>query len=357
MRGEVELDLDLDEGLSGRVLRWETETEESGTEGDWPEELNGGHEEGHHSQSFIRTARTAAVPIPSTHVSDRSMSKQEDVGRLRRLLSRSQLTEDSSLPALPEPETSAEEEIIDTLSSRRAVLFRSTSKSPRASQSPSIRKEAASTSPVLPRKASRSSFAMTPSPERKTPKTSPEQLSQALSTRYASPRNQSARTSESSRSVRDLPATSAPTGINAHTPHRNPRANPNQTLGANPHATPHPPGWLASSPDPPSSGLRGRNVRFSPLRRTDADWSVSESKESEAASTGEGSVSVHRLRVSPRKVMGGEGSEVARQKGSALRRSTGKGKGKEDGKEKGKEEGDTSFSGRLAALSRAMVGR
>lgn len=101
--------------------------------------------------------------------------RSEDFTRLSRILSAPQRPLDElSIPALPDPDQSQavdDDDEIDTLSSRRAALFRSTSRfSPRVSHSPSF----ASTRrgqelSIPPQDPVRVGMALLPSPRRSTP--------------------------------------------------------------------------------------------------------------------------------------------------------------------------------------------
>jgi hypothetical protein len=384
--GEVELD--LDEGMSG--ARWDTETEESGAEeggvlGDTAADVAGqvDSEERPGEASFDRTTRITRAGTAgrgATTQSPNQSSTPNSSGRLSRIISssRSPLEQeipgdtDMSLPALPEPETpSVDDEMeFDTLSSRRAALFRASSKSPRASQSPSFRKSASASASVspstpvsLPRKASQSPFAMTPSPVGPGPKASPRAPA-ASPPRRVTPRSHS----RSSSTLQDPSASfpQPPIAVHLtltdrehqqesqHTPQRVARVSgsgssvgvhANTTISG---STPHPPGWLSAS----GHTARNRNVRFSPLRQHDGEWSLSVSKESE-----EMSGSVHRLKLSPAKERSGRGLSSSPSKdhrGSPLKSVAGL-----QGDEPADEvlEADTSFTGRLSALSRAVTGR
>lgn len=388
--GEVELD--LDEGMSG--ARWDTETEESGAEesgvlGGAGADVAGqvDSEERPGETSFDRTTRitrTGTAGRGTTTQSPNRSRTPNSSGRPSRIISSSRSLDpeqenpgdtDISLPALPEPETpSVDDEIeFDTLSSRRAALFRASSKSPRASQSPSFRKSASASAPAsaspststsLPRKASQSPFAMTPSPVRPTPKASPARAPAASPPRRVTPPRSHAR---SSSNLQDPSASfpQPPVAVHLtltdreqqesqHTPQRVARVsgsgssvgvNANTTISG---STPHPPGWLSASGNAP----RNRNVRFSPLRQHDGEWSVSVSRESEEVSG-----SVHRLKLSPAKERGGRGLSSSPSKdhrGSPLKSVAGL-----HGDEAADDvlEADTSFTGRLSALSRAVTGR
>lgn len=325
MHGEV--DIDLDEGESGRLGRpWASESEANSIQGE--EEEHSGRsvdrfdvlgysasQTGRQvSISFDRTARVerADRTAPSEHTerpdqqTPRSPSadrSREDSGRLSRILQveRAAVREDSaavSLPPLPSHDVSAEDDDGNVLSERRAALFGSDSRS-RSSLSPRL--GTSITSPVHTKSS--------PRPKSLSPNLSrTSEAAGEASSRYNTP-ERSRVTSEQdpsashSRSDSSLhlqstafPSPPARAGLtvplgytkeaveaDVATPSRSTpvRSAPGDI---NTGATPHPPGWLSRSP---------RSVRFSPLRQTDKDWSVTNSSKDE--------VSVHRLRLSPAK--------------------------------------------------------
>lgn len=228
VRGEVELDLDE---ASGEPPPW-GETEESEQAGEAVDRTERERVRApvqkqlwrQSRENCLQSDRSAEASLPQSRSRETSFrpleaSLSQDSSRLSRILAESRPPhEPPSLPALPEPDLSQsadDEDNVDTLSSRRAALFRSTSRSsPRQSQSPSL--ASIRRNQVL-----------------ETPLQEPIRVGMALVS---------------------TPSPSTPKMGNA-----------TSTL------TPHPPGRWQSSP----ASVKG-NVRFSPLRppgSTDADRS------------------------------------------------------------------------------------
>ncbi|WWC62216.1 uncharacterized protein I303_104811 [Kwoniella dejecticola CBS 10117] len=148
VRGEVELD--LDEGLS--AVGWEESSQSLIGEGEEEEEevplrqVTGRNDSPEQSGRRINRSSTVTPnppqsQSPSTRRQSLNNNKESSSTYASNMSKRqdSPPTDSPPLPALPEPEISEEDDIseIDTYSSRRAALFRSTSKSLSVSQSQS----------------------------------------------------------------------------------------------------------------------------------------------------------------------------------------------------------------------------
>lgn len=346
VRGEVELDLDEDE--SGRLGRpW---SEEGGSEDE-------GDEYGVHRSIEARDERSGSTSIDRTHrpLPDRlppnpdltssqyrsPNRSKEDSSRLSKLVS-AERSADVSLPYVSGPESDEAEEPEDGISDRRAALFRSGSRS-RGNVSPTPRSTEKDSTPRRSPGHTSASASMNNSrtSEERSKYLSPENASRSVGDR-SQDRSKSSSSFRNDRSNHLSPTPAAPQSTTFYTPPirvglalTSPQTSTPQKSGAGETtlggATPHPPGWLSrSAPTPPSASAvpLARSVRFSPLRKTDKDWSVS------ITNSSAGEVSVHKLRVSP-------GKRGPAQRGSPSPSTN------QSGRKSLGEEGDTSFTARL----------
>lgn len=265
-REEIELDLD-EEAEDGLGRPWASETG---------------------SEEADRTERVEDVNTSP-------YQSREDSGRLSRLLHvkdyRREESVDVSLPHLPDlgDEDGDEGDEERELERRRAGLFRSGSRNSVSPRPDRMDIEGQRTSPNLSQRSPGSPVSRSSS----TYQTADTSYNRPIPVKSASPlRAESSYHQDTSHLFPAPPIRIGMTLTPPSAPAISTPSNPTLQTGETTNlATPHPPGFYARTP-----AQAGRAVRFSPLRKTDQDWSLSGT----TSSIGD-SVSVHRLKLSPAK--------------------------------------------------------